>query len=108
MDKHFIFDEMNFFAPDGKPVPAPVLPEIPEDKLTTFEVIDNRAGRSAVAIAMNHGNSNFEFARVREIAHLVGLVDAQTISRASSSPTAPPVALSASCSRPATAVPPTT
>lgn len=76
MDKYFIsIDGMNFFTPDGKPAPAPTLPEIPEDGITTFEVVDNRAGRSAVAIALNHGNSNYPFAKVRDLAHLIGLTE---------------------------------
>lgn len=63
------------FTVTGERVKAANLPALPNEWAKEFEVTDTKAGRSAVAKALNHGNSRIPFKMIREKAWLYGWVD---------------------------------
>ncbi|MBQ6130667.1 hypothetical protein IJI72_03220 [Candidatus Saccharibacteria bacterium] len=62
------------FSVLGEPLNMPDFPVLPPEWAIEFEVADSKAGRSAVAKAMNHGNAKLPFAEVREEAYQIGWV----------------------------------
>ena len=65
--------ETRFFDVNGNETTVD-LPTLPHAWTREFEVKDNKAGRSAVAIALNHGNSRIAFKEVRKEAEDLGWV----------------------------------
>ena len=63
-----------FYSVDGKSMPTPSLPTLPNEWAIEFEVKDTKSGRSAVAKALNHGNSRLPFSDIREEAANLGWV----------------------------------
>ncbi len=67
----------SFFTVIGQAAEHPIYPtiEIDMENYQEFCVIDTKAGRSAVAKAMNHGNPGINFCEVRAAAEAAGCVE---------------------------------